>query len=74
MKVEAVYGMASRIHGFRPKPLLHLVFSQHRPCHIDERPVLPLHYTILLWSVGSGELMLDALLLKIFLYLKVLEF
>jgi hypothetical protein len=73
MKIEAVYGMSSRIHGFRPKPLWRLVFSQPRPCHVDERPVLPLHYTILLWSVGSGELVLDAFLLKILLLLKVLE-
>jgi hypothetical protein len=74
MKVEAIYGMASRIHGFRLKLLWRLVFSQHRPCHVDERPVLPLYYTILLWSVGSRELMLDAFLLKILLYLKILEF
>ena len=74
MKVDPVYGVASRVHSFRPKSLGRLEFSKHRPCHIDERPVLPLHYTILLWSVGSGELMLDAFLLKIFLYLKILEF
>jgi hypothetical protein len=74
MKVETVYGMASRIHGFRPKPLKRLVFSQHRPCHVDERPVLHLYYTILLWRVGSGELMFDAFLLKILLYLKIFEF
>jgi hypothetical protein len=48
MKIEEVYGMASHIHGFRPKPLWCLVFSQHRPCHVDERPVLPFYYTILL--------------------------
>jgi hypothetical protein len=74
MKIETIYGMASRIYGFRPKSLWCLVFSQHRPCHVDERLVLPLYYTILLWHVGSGELMLDAFLLKIFLYLKILEF
>jgi hypothetical protein len=34
MKVEAIYGMASRIHDFRPKPLQCLVFSKHRPCHV----------------------------------------
>jgi hypothetical protein len=73
MKIEVVYGMASRIHGFRPNPLWCLVFSQHRPCHIDECHVLPLYYTILMWRVGSGELMLDAFLLKIFFHLKILE-
>jgi hypothetical protein len=70
MKIKSVYGMASRIHGFRPKPLRRLVFSQHRTCHVDECHVLPLYYTILLWRSGSGELILDAFLLKILLYLK----
>jgi hypothetical protein len=74
MMVETIYGMAGRIHSFRPKPLWRLVFSQHRSCHVDECPVLPLYYTILLWRVGSRELMLDAFLLKILLYLKILEF
>jgi hypothetical protein len=74
MKVEAIYGMASRIHDFRPKQITCLVFFEHRHCHVDERPVLPLYYTILLWRVRSRELMLDAFLLKILLYLKILEF
>jgi hypothetical protein len=73
MKIEMVYGMARRIYGFLPKPFRHLVFSQHRSCHVDKCPVLPLHYTILLWHVGSGELMLHAFLLKIFFHLKILE-
>jgi hypothetical protein len=73
MKIDTIYGMASRIHSFWPKPLQRLVFSQHRPCHVDERPVLPLYHTILLWRVRSRELMLDAFLLKIFFYLKILE-
>ena len=73
MKVETIYGMARCIHGFQPKPFRCLVLSKHRPCHVDERPVIPLHYTILLWRVGSGELMLDAFLLKIFFHLNVLE-
>jgi hypothetical protein len=47
---------------------------QQCPCHIDERPILLLHYTVLLWCVGSRELMLDAFLLKIFLHLKILKF
>jgi hypothetical protein len=62
MKVEAVYGMASHIHGFRPKPLFCLMFSQHHPCHVNKCHGLPFHYTILLWCVGSGEHMLDAFL------------
>jgi hypothetical protein len=63
--------MASRIHGFWPK-LRHLVFSKHHPCHVNERPILPLYYIILMWCVGSGEFMLDVFLLKIFFHLKIL--
>jgi hypothetical protein len=74
MMIEPVYGMASCIYIFRPKPLRCLVFSKHCPRHVDERPVLPLYYTILLWCVGSGELMLDAFFLKKLFYLKILEF
>jgi hypothetical protein len=73
MKIDPVYGVASRVHGFRPKPFGRLELSKHRPRHIDERPVLPLYHTVLLWCVGSGEIMLDSFLLKILLHLKVLE-
>jgi hypothetical protein len=73
MKVDSVYGVASRVHGFRPKPLRRLELSKHRPRHVYERPVLPLYHTVLLWCVGSGELVLDSFLLKVLLYLKVLE-
>jgi hypothetical protein len=74
MKIEPVYGMASCSYSFRSKPLRCLVFPKHCPRHVDECPVLPLYNTILLWRVGSGELMLDAFLLKILLHLKILEF
>ena len=74
MKIDPVDGVASRVHGFRPKALGGLEFSKHRPRHIDERHVLPLYHTILLRCVGSGELMLDPLLLKELFHLKVLEF
>jgi hypothetical protein len=57
--------MASCIYNFRPEPLRHLVLSKHCSCHVDECPILPFYYTILLWRAGSGELMLDAFLLKI---------
>jgi hypothetical protein len=73
MKIEPVYGVASCIYNFRPKPLRCLVFTKHCPPHVVERPILPLYYTILLRCVGSGELMLDAFLLKIFFHLKILE-
>jgi hypothetical protein len=73
MKVDPVYGVASCVHSFRPKPLGHLEFSKHHPRHVYERPVLPLYHTILLWCVGSGELVLDPFLLKKLLHLQVLE-
>jgi hypothetical protein len=73
MKVDPVYGVASRVHGFRPKPLGRLELSKHRPRHVYEHPVLPLYHTVLLWCVGSGELVLDSFLLKVLLHLKFLE-
>jgi hypothetical protein len=39
----------------------------------SSRPVLSLYHTVLLWCVGSGELVLDAFLLKIFINLQILE-
>jgi hypothetical protein len=74
MKIEPVYGMARCIYSFRPKPLRHLLFPKHCPRHVDERPILPLYYTILLWCVGSEEFMLDAFFLKKLFYLKILKF
>jgi hypothetical protein len=73
LKLDPVYGVASRVHGFRPKPLRRLELSKHRPRHVYERPVLPLYHIVLLWCVGSGELVLDSFLLKVLLHLKVLE-
>src|SRR5688572_33351871 len=64
MQIELVYGVASCVHSFRPKPLGRLELFKHRSCHVDKRPVLPLYHTVLLWCVGSGELVLDAFLLK----------
>ena len=73
MQIESVYGVASCVHSFRPKPLGRLELSKHRPRHVDKRPVLSLYHTVLLWCVGSGELVLDAFLLKILLHLQILE-
>jgi hypothetical protein len=67
MKVDPVYGVASRVHSFRPKLLGRLELSKHRPHHVYERPVLPVYHTILLWCVGGRELVLDSFLLKILL-------
>src|SRR5688572_30918506 len=74
MKVDPVDGVASRVHGFRPKAFGGLELSKHSPRHINERPVLPLYHTILLRCVRSGELVLDPFLLKELLHLKILEF
>jgi hypothetical protein len=65
MQIELVYGVASCVHGFRPKPLGRLELSKHRSRHVDKRPVLPLYHTVLLWCVGSGEFVLDTIFLKI---------
>jgi hypothetical protein len=73
MKVDPVYGVASCVHNFRPKLLGRLEFSKHRPCHVYQRLVLPLYHTVLLWCVGSEELMLDSFLLKLLFHLKILE-
>jgi hypothetical protein len=69
MQIEPVYGVASCVHSFRLKPLGRLELSKHRSRHVDKCPVLPLYNTVLLWCVGSGELVLDAFLLKILLNL-----
>ena len=74
MQIEPIYGVASCVHSFRPKPLRRLELSKHRSCHVDKRPVLPLYHTVLLWCVGSGEFVLDAFLLKKLFYLKILKF
>ena len=66
MQIEPVYGVASCVHSFRPKPLGRLELSKHCSRHVDKRPVLPLYHTVLLWCVGSEELVLDAFLLKKF--------
>jgi hypothetical protein len=73
MQIEPVYGVSSCVHSFRPKPLGRLELSKHRSRHVDKRPVLSLYHTVLLWCVGSGELVLDAFLLKILLNLQILE-
>jgi hypothetical protein len=72
--VELVYGVASCVDSFRPKPIQCLEFSMHRLRHVDECHVLPYHHTILLWCVGGRELVLDAFLPNILFNLKVTEF
>jgi hypothetical protein len=66
MQIEPVYGVAGCVHSLRPKLLGRLELSKHHSRHVDKRPVLPLYHTILMCCVGSGELVLDAFLLKKF--------
>jgi hypothetical protein len=73
MKVESVDGVASGVNRLCPKPIWCLVLIKHGSCHIQKSSILPLYYTILLRCVGRRELMLDALLLKKSLNLRVLE-
>ena len=73
IQIEPVYGVASCVHSFRPKPLGRLELSKHCSCQVDKRHVLPLYHTVLLWCVGSRELVLDAFFLEILLYLQILE-
>jgi hypothetical protein len=73
VKVDSVDGVASGVNRIRPKPIQSLVLIKHGPCHIQKSSILPLHYTILLRCVGRRELMLDALLLKKSLNLRILE-
>ena len=73
MQIEPVYGVAGCVHSFRPKPLRRLELSKLRSRHVDKCPILPLYHTVLLWCVGSRELVLDAFLLKILLHLQILE-
>jgi hypothetical protein len=56
-----------------PKPIWLLVFTKKRRCLVDECPILPFHYSILLWCVGGRELVLDASLLKKLFNLKFFE-
>jgi hypothetical protein len=73
VKIYPVDGIAGGVKTPRPKTgpesCTHQAWSL--PCPVEF--YLPLHYTILLWRVGTRELMLDALLLKKAFNLRVLE-
>ena len=56
--------MARRVDRFRPIVCWSLVLIQHGSCGFYERSVLPLHNTILLWSVWNRKLMLDSFFIK----------
>jgi hypothetical protein len=72
MQIESVY--EGKLCSQLPtKTARRLELSKHRSRHVDKCLVLPLYHTVLLWCVGSGELVLDAFLLKKLLDLKILE-
>ena len=73
MEAETVDGVARGVDGFGPKDIRSLVLIKHGSCHLNESSILPLRHSILLWSVWSGELMLDAFLLKKLFNLQILE-
>ena len=72
--VETVDGMADRVDCFCPKDIRSLVLIEHGSCSFNQRPILPLHYTILLRGIWSGEFMLDPFFIKKFLNIGVSEF
>ena len=55
MKVDPVDGVASRVHGFRPKALGGLELSKHRPRHVYECPVLRSLHTTAKWCGREEE-------------------
>jgi hypothetical protein len=71
---EAVGDMNRGGNSFSPKVMGRLELIQHGSCHLNDRPVLPFHHTILLRSVRCGEFMLDPLLTHKVLHGIVLEF
>src|SRR5690349_9288947 len=72
-EIETVDGMTCRVDCFRPKVVRRLVFIKHGSCGFYESSILPFHYTVLLRSIWSGELMLDSFLVKKFFNVGILE-
>jgi hypothetical protein len=73
VNIGTVCGMTCRNDRLRPKPTRSLVLIKHGFCHLDECPILPFGYPILLRIIGSQKLMLDAFFVKKVFYLSVLE-
>jgi hypothetical protein len=71
---EAVGDMNRGGNSFSPKFTGRLELIQHGSYHLNDRPVLPFHHTILLRSVRCGEFMLDPLLTHEVFHGVVLEF
>ena len=72
--VETVDGMTRRVDCFGPQTIRSFVPIKHGSCSFNQRPILPLHYTILLRGIWSGEFMLDPFFIKKFLNIGVSEF
>jgi hypothetical protein len=68
-----VSGMTCRMDPLYPKPVRGLVFIKRGSCHLYESLVLPFGHPILLRSIGSQKLMLDAFFIKEVFYSSVLE-
>ena len=73
MKIELVMAWQAVFTASDQNRSVVLYSPKHCSCHVDEHPFLPLYHAILLWCVGSGELMLDAFLLKVLFYQQILE-
>jgi hypothetical protein len=61
VEVEEVGCMICRVDCLRPKPIRGLILIKPGSCHLYKSVVLSFGYPILLGSIGSQKLMLDAL-------------
>jgi hypothetical protein len=66
MEVETVDCKARRVDNFSPKDIESLLLINHGSCSFNQYPILPLHNTILLRSVWSGEFKLDPFFIEKF--------
>ena len=73
MKIQAVDGVVCGVDCFHPKAIRSLVLIEHGSSHLNECLVLPFGHSILLWSAGSRELVLDPLFIKVLFNLNVLK-
>jgi hypothetical protein len=73
VEVETVDCMTHGVDGSSLIVVWCLVFIDHRPCSLNESLVLSLHNTILLWSIGNRNLMLDAFFIWVMWNTCVLE-
>lgn len=72
-KKDSVRNMACGRNGLSPKLLRCRILIKHRPGHLDQGTVLPLHDAILLWDVRRRELVLYTCLIAEPLKVGILE-